>query len=505
LRGGKVIFSRMKISPRIVPPRRVAGTLTGTVRLPPQLSPGDTLALRSLADAKLPPGGTWVISGTVSEPWEATDLRQARAVIDATRSHLEKLRGDSLPLVLEGEGGCEGLAPIAAVLAARGHRFAGEAALRATAAPDGETPAGGEVCVADLSPLQRVRHDVAMGTIRNLKFFFTVADSPPSGIAINEEEDLVTGRAAAAAARRRQAGKQEAWQVSAAAASDIVSWTWSAPGAPGDARPGAPKTVALDAAPIAGGCRFTPREVGDLDIARWARMQQAPKAGPRPSGKPPAQEIHFVTIPSGLRPGDRLSFRYLDEWGDPWLEVAEAPDVEIVASPEIAESSFIESASPYAVAGDQLCVCGAFSAVDAATDFFLGSEPAAVVSLSSRIAWLQTSAAGVGPALVRAQGLRGEAATELLRVRAELDQEHLFTGQSTPLRIVIEGSTAPLPIRISTGTPQIIEIEGGPDQSTETSGGAVNQVLRQVRGLERGAFELGWELRPSRCPCAEPG
>ena len=489
LRGKEVRVSRPKINPRIVPARVVSGTLTGTVRLPPQVSPGETLALRPLAGSNLPPGGTWVIAGTVSEPWNDDDLRHARAIVNTTRSHL-KTRAASEPpppvpppLVLLGAGGCRSLAPLAAVLQARDSASVGGEPVRVRELEQGEDSQDGDrPSLADLS--SRMRHDIQMSSIRNLKFFFAVADEP----------------------QRVARTKGEAWEVSSATTgSDTVAWTWAASDAVPDFVPGRVTAVALDGEPVAGGCRFVAREPSDLDLARWARMQAKGNPSGRPEGKPPAEEIYLVTLPADLRPGDRISARYLDEWGDPWVEVGEIPDVDVVPTSEDVADPFIESASAYAVAGDPVCVCGAFSALDAVARFTVASRPVDVVSISTRVAWLQTAPDGLGPALIRAEGFRGEAATELLRVRADLDQEHLFSGQTTPLRLIVEGSESALPIRIHNGTPQVIELEGGPEQETETSGGAVNQAIRQVRGLERGAFQLTWELRPSTCPCAESG
>jgi hypothetical protein len=538
LRGKQVVVSRMKIQPRIVPQRTVAGTLTGTlagsVRLPPQVSAGETLALRALPGASLPPGGVWVISGTVAEPWDGDDLRQASAIVNTTRSQIRTRSASAppasrAPIELRGDGGCASLAPVAALLHAGAAdlttaeaRTAGAAALGETAPGEAAPGAAGshQVLLSDLSPAGRTSHQTAMGTIRNLKFFFAVAGEFPPGIAINEEEDLIAikekgiqriagqGEAAAQARppgtggrRGGEIGKTESWTASSAAHSYRVSWTWADPPALTGQAGDLPALVAFDGETTAGGCRFVPREAGDLDLARWARMQVQPRPTGRPSGKPPADQIQLVTLPIDLRPGDRISARYLDEWGDPWVEVADVPDVEVVAPQPGGDGRFIESASAYVVAGDQLCVCGTFSALDAVAAFTLASRPAEVVAISDHIAWLQAAADLLGPALIQAEGFRGEAATEVIRVRAELDQENLFSGQSTPLRIVVEGSEAPIPIRLHNGTPQAIELEGGPDQETETSGGAVNQVIRQLRGIERGTFELTWELRPAACPC----
>ncbi len=554
MQAGKVRFAYSKIVPREVPQRVVAGTVKGTVRLPRQVSPGETIALRALPDAKLPPGGTWVISGTVSEPWDEDDLRNARAIVNTTRSQLKTraVGANDRPIVLIGDGGCDGLAPVAATLQARTtddgketkHNTAEEGETRddfeddpaddpegfseaivvtgTTAGPSeiaqpahGKPPGKSRLLyLAELSPPPEARpqtlHDTAMAVIRNIRYAFAVATEPPPGIAIKEETMKARRGPSSApvAPTKGRPGKREAWRADGGSTPQIVAWEWSDASAMAELASDQVTIASFDAEPIPKGCRFSPRDPNELEILRWARTQK-PRPDGRPTGKPPKPEVYLAQLPLDLRPGDPISVQILDEWGDPWVDVAQVPDVEVVEGtptpPGEDPRPRMDTASPYAVGGDQVCVCGSFQPTDIVAPFTIGGQPVQAVSMSRNIAWLQTPADRVGPSPVQAQGFAGEAATDLLRVRAELDQEHLFSGQSTPLRIIVEGTERAIALRMTNGTPQIIELEGGNQQNTETSGGALNTVTRQVRGLVRGSFQLGWEVRPPSCPCTGDG
>jgi hypothetical protein len=495
--NGKPILTRRDLTPREVPQRVVAGTLTGTVRLPSRVSPGETIALRALPGAtNLPAGGRWVISGTVSDPWPEDDLRHARAGVNKTRSNIKGIAPPSgRPLTLEG-GTCDDLAPLAAMI--QMSDFAGldqPAPWTAWRSLLPETSSAPRL----LSSVGKMKHDTSKQSIGNIRYAFAISIKEP-GV---EDQPVAPKRPAGMAAREeRQPGKPEAWDLTAGE-NAILGWVWSDLATLARRPPEQVKLIGLDARPVANGCRFAPRSPNALEILHWARqMAPRPDKTGRPEGKPPKEALHLVTLPDDLRPGDRLSVRYLDEWGDAWVDVPEVTDVEVVPPPAADDRlPTLERASPYAQGGEPVCVCGTFGPADLVAPFEIGSRPALAVSVSRGIAWLQSPAEVIGPVAIRAEGFRGEPATELLRVRAELDQANLFSGQSTPLRIVIEGTERNLPITLTNGTPQIIELEGGNHQTTETSGGKINQITRQVRGLERGAFQLGWELRPAACPC----
>ncbi len=64
------------------------------------------------------------------------------------------------------------------------------------------------------------------------------------------------------------------------------------------------------------------------------------------------------------------------------------------------------------------------------------------------------------------------------------------------------GTTDKVPLRIRNLTPGIVNIDGGADQTAESSGGSPNTVTRSVQGLVRGDFKIEWSLATDRCPCS---
>lgn len=95
---------------------------------------------------------------------------------------------------------------------------------------------------------------------------------------------------------------------------------------------------------------------------------------------------------------------------------------------------------------------------------------------------------------------------EAIRILAELDQERIWQGQGTPLRIEVEGTRQPVRLRLLNESPGIVTLEGGARQEVATSGGRRNTLERRVRGVTRGDFDLRWELLDASCPCEEfPG
>ena len=533
-RGGNVLVERRRLVPRQVPQRQVRGTLGGVVQMPPEVSPGETLALRPLDDT-LPDGGRFTISGVVSEPFTEEDLAYARKILNTTRSNIRRqaaiLPG---PLTLLGSGDCEKLAPPAAM-----------AAIARDVSPEGETwelrPAATTAGSSSSKLSNLTQHDVSMETIRPIRSFFAIKEegvniaikeegvniAEPTGqgegIAIKEEgvniaikEEGVniaepTGQGEGIAIKEEgvniaepTAIKEEgveAWSVNSAGTSWVADWQWTAVPDLDDPHL---RTVALAGEPVAGGCRFTGREASELELIRWARTA----AGGGPPDLATALQgatavVHLVQLSEHLNAGDSIAVDYLDTWGDPWVEVPAAEGVE-VAPPSPFEASSIEVVAEHAPAGDLVCVCGTFSPLDMAAPFTIGAATAQVVSVGSQVVWLQLDAnASPGEQLVRAEGIGGGGVTRVIRVTAELDQERLFTGGSTGLRIRVEGTDQPQRIHLTNRSPGVIQLSGGDQQTTETSGGTPNQLTREVRATQRGSFDLNWSLDPASCPCEE--
>ena len=545
LADGEVGHARRNVVPREVPARRVAGTLEGTVRLPPRVSPGETIALRALPDANLPPGGAWVISGTVSdpsdstsassEPWTDEELTATqRTILNAARNI--RLQAALPPLTLTGSGDCDSLAPTAAALLARDNFNTSKSstidwltdphdepmAVSFRAPVPGTAP---HIVTAPLAPRAASYHILSRGKIGaglRSSYAFALADgtdeSLRTGFAI-KEEDMPVETSAAISIKEKgvqrvvihgspsganppdaQAEIAEITELSvrtvdAAQLAEIVEIAETLI-----------VVAALDAEPVAGGCRYTSREPTELEQWRFARARTAKTLGQKfgtvAKGAAAASVAHLLTLPRNLQPGEPLSIRYLDEWGDPWVDVADVPDVEVVDA-EASEPRRLDSAGRYVVAGRTVCVCGGFDALDIATPFRLGEHTVQATSVGRTSVWLTAPAEALGPQVIQAEGFRGEAATDVIQIAAELDQEHLFSGQRTPLRLTVSGSEQSIPIQLVNRSPQIITLEGGDEQNLETPGGPDNTVVRQVSAQQRGSFQMFWEVPPAPCPCTE--
>jgi hypothetical protein len=275
-------------------------------------------------------------------------------------------------------------------------------------------------------------------------------------------------------------------------------------GAP-EGRPDKPQWVALDASETPAGCLFTGREPDLFDLAL------AKKAGPPPgNGKDNVEtRTHVGQVPDGMLPGTALSLQYLDLFGDPVIDVPAVSETEVV--PPAAEPALpcVTAATAYAQAEDTVCVCGNFPTLAAQSGVWVDERDAgAPVTVSTRSlqyqlpphavtpgrhVWSGNPEAGFAPSC-RAQ-------TQVILISGELDSSNLFSGQSTPMRLTVSGTADKVPIKIKNLTPAIIRIDGGEEQTVESSGGNPNLVTRSVQGLVRGAFNVEWSLATDRCPC----
>ncbi len=521
-RDGRVLLRRQGVVPPVVPAPQARGSLEGIVQLPERVSPGETVAFRALGStlsspakgtARLPPGGSFVLSGVVAEPFDEDEWPSiARGLVNTTRSNIKLEAALPPDFELTGlPGACDELAPVAAALAAAGELGDG-GSIPVSPADDAGGAATGWL-LRDLSPRTRQRlsnvlkprHDPAMGSIRNIRYAIAVA---PEG-----------GGAATGAPRPAGGEGLQTWRAAVpGAAPATVSWA-DDPGLTTDGE--AVRLVALRAEPTAAGCRFGPRDPA------WSEMAAAshPPRGGRPTGKPPQPEsadllsgtVYVAEVPEDLAPGAALSLQYVDLYGDVWLDVPRVPGVEVVPPPPAAEpgaapAPCFEAATRFAQPGELICVCGRFPTPAAWQGLAIGGHPAGVpVSASQRTVWLRLPAdLGLGPQAVSGTGEAGyapscRAEVEVIEIGGALDSERLLRGESTPMRLEVSGTTEPVPLRVRNLTPSIIEIEGGADQSVETSGGSPNTLTRPVRGLTRGNFDVEWTLAVPSCPCDPSG
>jgi hypothetical protein len=87
----------------------------------------------------------------------------------------------------------------------------------------------------------------------------------------------------------------------------------------------------------------------------------------------------------------------------------------------------------------------------------------------------------------------------ILGLLGTIDQNQLWKGQSTTMRLQILGSDIALPIEIINRTPGVIDVEGGVRHVALTAGGSSNAVTRNVRGIQKGNFTINYRLTNEAC------
>jgi hypothetical protein len=346
-------------------------------------------------------------------------------------------------------------------------------------------------------------HESAKNAIRNMKGFYSVA--PAAG----------GGNDSAAFTIDQKGGKR--WEVTPSGGAPFRMQVQQRP----LARPVA--WVALEITPTPAGCLVMPREPDLADVVDLVAAMQAQKPRPdRPEGKPDRDPVQaeaaevshapraVARLPEELLPGTAISLQYIDTFGDVVVDVPAVEGTEVVPPKAETEPPCVTAATAYAQAGDTVCVCGHFPGAAAQAGIWIDERDAgAPVASSSRTmqfelpghaltpgrhVWSGNPEAGYVPTC--------RAWTQVLQIGGSIDSQRLFSSQSTPMRLTVSGTTDKVPLRIRNLTPGIVNIDGGADQTAESSGGSPNTVTRSVQGLLRGDFKIEWSLATDRCPCS---
>lgn len=208
-------------------------------------------------------------------------------------------------------------------------------------------------------------------------------------------------------------------------------------------------------------------------------------------------------------PVDGLSIEYTDPWGNTLVDGSAEisfsdPDGETSDEPRIT------GCSPEVLTGATFCVCGTFPDEATRRGITLDGQSLGTPLSSARHVLKFRLPEGLAPGPFTIAGERGMGYDESdtasgihIAVGGEIDRERLRSGESTPLRLWLEGTDKPVSLRLWNSTPAIISLEGGEDQVVTTSGGAPNQVERVVHAVSPGDFVLSYELELGSCPCAE--
>jgi hypothetical protein len=214
-----------------------------------------------------------------------------------------------------------------------------------------------------------------------------------------------------------------------------------------------------------------------------------------------------VQLPKDLQQGSPLRISYFDGWGERLIEALSADDAVITEAPD-AGTPRITSCARYGFLGESICVCGNFPA-SARNGIRIGGQPATIIA-ASRHALHVTLPASMTPGAHEVTGdpsvgfpASDSVSMIALRLQGSLDSSALLRGQSTTMRLAIEGASDPMKLTITNKTPWVVSIPGGNHQEVETSGGAPNAIELRVDATGKGNFSIDYRLDGSPCPCQD--
>jgi hypothetical protein len=216
-----------------------------------------------------------------------------------------------------------------------------------------------------------------------------------------------------------------------------------------------------------------------------------------------------VQLPKDHPLGVAPRITYFDAWGER-LHESLSPEDTAVVEPASAATPRITGCARYGFLGESICVCGYFPA-PARAGLRVDGQPATILSASQHVIHLSLpSNMTPGSHTVTGDPAAGYPAADsaslvALRLQGSLDSSALLRGQSTTMRLAIEGATDPMRLTITNRTPWVVSIPGGNRQDLVTSGGAPNAVERTVNATGKGNFAINYKLDDAPCPCqAEP-
>jgi hypothetical protein len=482
-RGGELLASTSDYLPPLLEPIAMAGSLSGLVELPPVVSPGETVQARILDAARLPPGGQWTLSGTVLD--EAPPQPAPDESGTVTISQLSKARHDVAMTAIRN---------IKSMAAPKTERPGPGGKERPAGKPDQPDPEAPPSSVDFMVFELETPSDLAD---QGLHLFAAAAaqSKPPCGRPSPKKElkltDVSTGELLTAA-------------VSECAPPEGINEL------PVDA-----ELFAIGAV----GSELTSELRGEIAYLLAARAANSvvSSCGPTTFESSPAQRAPRarrtergleLTLPEWL-PTDRpLALRYEDKWGRTLIEVSEVEGVDVVEPLPPDAGPRITGGSRFGFPGKTACVCGDFPTETAQAGVLFDEAPAQLAASSSRALRIYLPD-DLAPGERIARGTTEAGFTErdqctitLLSIAGHLDQEQLFSGGSTAMRLHIIGTDEPLTLRLTNRSPAVVRLEGGDEQVATSSGGEENLIIRTVQAVSRGAFDIAWTL-DSDCPCAE--
>ena len=214
-------------------------------------------------------------------------------------------------------------------------------------------------------------------------------------------------------------------------------------------------------------------------------------------------------LDSAAWPETGLTLEYIDPWGRILVDGTAQPSLSDPAD-ETSDEPRITGCSPKVLTGSVFCVCGTFPDEASRHGITLNGQDLGTPLSSSHHVLDFRLPEGLPPGPFTIAGAReadydeSDTATGAhIAVGGEIDRERLRSGESTPLRLWLEGTEEAVSLRLWNTTPAIVSLEGGEDQTVTTSGGSPNRMERTVHAVMPGDFVINYELEMGSCPCAE--
>ena len=169
----------------------------------------------------------------------------------------------------------------------------------------------------------------------------------------------------------------------------------------------------------------------------------------------------------------------------------------------------ITDSTPQQFVGEKICVCGNFPTPESQQSITIDGRPVGPPEAAYPNVVVLRLPADLSPGRHTIGGVYSagfprsdEAKFLALKLKASVGKDILQTGESTMLKIVIEGTTQPVKLDLINLTPAIILLQGGLREIVTTSGGNPNQVERIVTGIQAYKGVIKAQLAVATCPCA---
>jgi hypothetical protein len=198
------------------------------------------------------------------------------------------------------------------------------------------------------------------------------------------------------------------------------------------------------------------------------------------------KEYYTVTLPTTLEKDTPISLSYTDPYGVDLYLSPKLGYTRVRFFPEESTAN-ITGVSPMVFVKDMICVCGYFPD-DASRNGILvdGRSLGAPVSASNHVLVFKLPD-DIGPGTHRISGTAGGGFDRLvmkdfeaIQIRGSIDRNKLMRGESTPLRMWVEGTEKVVTIKLTNNTPNIIRLDGGNEQEIEEGALDDEQVFENL-------------------------